>query len=97
MKKILVIATILFSSLFLFSCSKEYIQDVYSNDKKIASEVNSFNLNTKNQTVTNNNLSSSFTLEGMDTIWSYEAKEDSTSILTYSLTVHSGIFSATCC
>lgn len=64
---------------------------VYDNDKKIASDSNTFNLINYEQTLEDRHFTASAEkMEGMDTIWSFNASEDTTIDITYSLNVFSG-------
>lgn len=63
----------------------------YDNDKKIASDTNTFNLVNYEQTIEDRHFIASVEkMEGMDTIWSFDAAEDTTLDITYSLKVFSG-------
>lgn len=64
---------------------------VYDNDSRIASASNSYNLNNIEQTSADGYFIASVEkMEGMDTIWVYEAKEDTALEITYKLNVSSG-------
>ena len=72
-------------------CASDATVDVYDNDKKIASDTNTYNLINCKQTVEDRNFTASVEkMEGMDTIWRFTAAEDSTVDITYSLKVFSG-------
>ena len=64
---------------------------VYDNDIKIASSTNSYNLNNYEQTVEDGHFTASVEkMEGMDTIWVFDAEEDISLDITYILNVSSG-------
>ena len=72
-------------------CASDATVDVYDNDKKVASDTNTYNLINCKQTVEDRNFTASVEkMEGMDTIWKFTAAEDSTVDITYSLKVFSG-------
>ena len=72
-------------------CASDATVDVYDNDKKVASDTNTYNLINCKQTVEDRNFTASVEkMEGMDTIWRFTAAEDSTVDITYSLKVFSG-------
>jgi len=65
--------------------------DIYDNDKKIASDTTTYNLINCKQTVKSGHFTASVEkMEGMDTVWSFNATEDSTVDIIYSLKVFSG-------
>ena len=72
-------------------CASDATVDVYDNDKKIASDTNTYNLINCKQTAEDRNFTASVEkMEGMDTLWRFTAAEDSTVDITYSLKVFSG-------
>ena len=64
---------------------------IYDDDIKIASSTNSYKLNNYKQTVENGHFTASVEkMEGMDTIWVFDAEEDTSLNITYALNVYSG-------
>lgn len=64
---------------------------IYNNDKKIAGSTNSYNLNNCEQTTEVGHFTASVEkMEGMDTIWVFDAEEDTLLDITYTLNVTSG-------
>ncbi len=77
--------------MLLTGCTSVDVTEVYDNDKKIASQSNTYNkvnykMSEKNGTIT----LSCEVFEGMDTIWSYTASEDMEVDIRYSLKLESG-------
>lgn len=90
MKKFFFILSILTFTFILSGCSNDYVKKLYSNESKIVSSANSFNLSIDSQKLSDNNFTGSFTLDGMDTLWSYDAPEDLSINLTTTLLLHNG-------
>ena len=64
---------------------------IYDNDIKIASNTNSYNLNNYEQTAEDGHFTASVEkMEGMDTIWVFDAEEDKSLDITYTINVFSG-------
>ena len=64
---------------------------IYDNDIKIASNTNSYNLNNYEQTAEDGHFTASVEkMEGMDTIWVFDAEEDKSLDITYTINVSSG-------
>ncbi|BCJ92765.1 hypothetical protein acsn021_03340 [Anaerocolumna cellulosilytica] len=74
----------------LVGCSRNYMSSLYSNDKEIVSESNSFSVDEETQNIEGQQYSGSLVLEGMDTIWKYDAKEDMNIDISYELSVNKG-------
>ncbi|RDU23197.1 hypothetical protein [Anaerosacchariphilus polymeriproducens] len=81
---------ILITMLLLSGCSSNYIASIYDNNKEIASLNNSFNIYSKKQSINDQHFIGNVKIEGMDTIWSYAAKENSDIDMTYNLRLVSG-------
>ena len=72
-------------------CASNPMVEIYDNDKKIASDTNTYNLNDVEQTSEDGHFTASVEkMEGMDTIWVFEAEEDTALDITYTLNVSSG-------
>jgi len=72
-------------------CATNPMAAVYDDDQKIASETNTYNLDKVDQTTENGHFTASVEkMEGMDTIWDWDAEEDTTLDITYTLNVLSG-------
>lgn len=90
MKKILVI-TVLCLLIGLTGCRQNEMTSIYNNERKIAEVSNSFGYDDLQQEIDNNILSISYEkLNGMDTVWLYEANEDMDLDITYQFTVSKG-------
>ena len=64
---------------------------IYDNDIKIAGGTNSYNLNNYEQSVEDGYFTASVEkMEGMDTIWVFDAEEDTSLDIAYTLNVSSG-------
>lgn len=85
MKKALAVVFIMM--LVLTGCS---MGAIYSNEKKIASDNNSYNLDVKEQKIDGNKFTGNIAFEGMDTIWKYQAEEDSLIDITYLIKLTAG-------
>lgn len=72
-------------------CASNPMTAVYDNDEKIASNTNSYNLNNFRSTSENGHFTASAEkMEGMYTIWTFEADEDIDLDMVYTLNVYSG-------
>lgn len=85
MKKALAVVFIMM--LVLTGCS---MGAIYSNEKKIASDNNSYNLDVKEQKIDGNKFTGNIAFEGMDTIWKYQAEKDSLIDITYLIKLTAG-------
>lgn len=84
-------AAILSAALLLSGCGGEDMAALYDNSEKIAAETNSFNLSGIRQVALNEHYSANIgKMEGMDTVWIYNAEEDERVDFTYLLKVYSG-------
>ena len=64
---------------------------IYDNDIKIASNINSYNRNNYYQTTEDWHFTASVEkMEGMDTIWVFDAEEDKVLDITYTINVSAG-------
>jgi len=82
---------ILIAVCLITGCATNPMVTVYDNDQKIASETNTYNLDKVDQTTEDGHFTASVEkMEGMDTIWSWDAEEDTTLDITYTLNVFSG-------
>lgn len=64
---------------------------IYDNDIKIAGSTNSYNLSNYEQTAEDGHFTASVEkMEGMDTIWVFDAEEDTSLDIAYTLNVSSG-------
>ncbi len=65
--------------------------NAYNNEKSIASDVNSYNLNNVTQTSDGGTFSAQVgNMEGMETIWNYDAENETSTELSYDITLYSG-------
>lgn len=86
----IIVGTLLVSVL-LTGCEINPAVAVYSNDEKIASELNTFNLDAVEQEITDGQMTANVgRMEGMETIWSYSSEEDKEVDISYNLSVYSG-------
>ena len=73
------------------ACNSNSFSGLYKDDVRLASESNTYSLVNDQQIIEGPTCTvSAERFEGMDTLWSYEAKEAETIELTYQLTVSSG-------
>ena len=72
-------------------CASNPMVAVYDNDIKIASSTNTYNLINYDQTTENGHFTANVEkMEGMDTLWVFDAEEDAFLDITYTLNVYSG-------
>ncbi len=91
MKNIKIISVALITVCLLVGCASDSTVDVYDSNKKIASDTNTYNLTNYEQNVDDRHFTASVEkMEGMDTIWCFDATEDTTIDITYSIKVFSG-------
>lgn len=75
----------------LNGCAFQSMAAVYDDEKQIAGSSNSYSLiNVKQTTEDGHFTASAEKMEGMDTIWDYEAEEAAELDITYTLNVYSG-------
>lgn len=87
--KSLILAVLLMGC--LTACASNPMTAVYNDDAKIASQSNTYNLINCEQDIEGQNYKANIEkIEGMDTVWTYEATEDETVELTYFVSVYSG-------
>ena len=91
MKNRKIIGAALLTVCLLTGCASNSTVDVYDSDKKIASDTNTYNLVNYEQTLDDRHFTASVEkMEGMYTIWSFNATEDTAVDITYSLNVFAG-------
>ena len=84
-------AAVLAAVCLMTGCASNPMVAVYDNDAKIASDTNTYNLINYEQTLENGHFTANVEkMEGMDTIWVFDVKEDMTLDITYTLNVSSG-------
>ena len=72
-------------------CASNPMVAVYDNDARIASNTNTYNLINYEQTLEDGHFTANVEkMEGMDTIWVFDVKEDMMLDITYTLNVFSG-------
>ena len=72
-------------------CAANPMVAVYDNDQRIASDTNTYNLDKVDQTTEDGHFTASVEkMEGMDTIGVFDAEEDTSLDITYTLNVSSG-------
>ena len=77
--------------LLFSSCSFNSMLSIYNNDKKIASETNTFNLGEIEQEIDNKKIEAKIDdIEGMETIWSFTSDEDMDIELSGEMSIKSG-------
>jgi hypothetical protein len=74
----------------LSGCSASGMNGIYTNNSKIASAGNSYNLNKKEQTIEEKQYTGQFELEGMCTLWRLDAEEDMEVEVSYLFSVTQG-------
>jgi len=83
--------TALITVCLITGCAANPMAAVYDNDQKIASETNTYNLDEVDQTAEDGHFTASVEkMEGMDTIWAFDAEENTSLDITYTLNVFSG-------
>ena len=92
MRPVKILAASLVLSALLSGCSPGAMADVYDDDERIAGESNSYTIVRSKQFTENGQhwTASVGKMEGMDTIWTYEAEEATDVDITYTLSVSSG-------
>ena len=88
MKKILIVCVV--GILFLTACSFNAMNALYADNKKIASDNNSYNLNSIEQKIDEQTFTGNVEFEGMDTIWEYEANGNEEVDIEYLLSLTQG-------
>lgn len=77
--------------ILMSACSSNPMASVYNNDKKIASENNTFSLGDIEQEISDKKLEAKIDkIEGMETIWSFISEEDMDIELSGEMSVASG-------
>lgn len=76
---------------FITGCGRNPMLAVYDDDAKIASSTNTYNLINYEQVQSDLHFTASVEkMEGMDTIWVFDAEKDTAVDITYKLNVSSG-------
>ncbi|WP_291580319.1 50S ribosomal protein L7ae [Clostridium sp. UBA6640] len=88
-RKILVIMTIIMITL-LIGCGDNFMDRVYNDDDKIASDSNTFGVDESDETIEEGIYKGKLKLSGSGTIWIYESDEDFDLQVPYTLSVKSG-------
>lgn len=90
-KLILLFLAMLFVLTGCFTGAINDMGEIYSNDEKISSDTNTYNLNyIKNQTIDMQRFVGDIEFDGMDTIWKYNAEKDIEIDMSYLLTLSQG-------
>ena len=85
------IGVLLIVACFIAGCGINPMLAVYDDDVKIASDSNTYNLINYEQVQDDLHFTASVEkMEGMDTVWVFDAEEDTTVDITYLLNVSSG-------
>lgn len=91
MKKYKYVVAFIVLAMVLGGCSKNHMTSIYSDNEKISSNTNSFNLYIEKQNIEGRKFNGVIKkIEGMDTIWIYESDKDMELDMTYLLNVISG-------
>lgn len=87
----LVLAAVCTAACILAGCGTNPMLAIYDNDTKIASESNTYSLKNVEQVHSDLHFTASVgKMEGMDTVWVFDAEEDTAVDITYQLNVSSG-------
>lgn len=87
----LVLAAVCTAACILVGCGTNPMLAIYDNDTKIASESNTYSLKNIEQVHSDLHFTASVEkMEGMDTVWVFDAEEDTVVDITYQLNVSSG-------
>ena len=79
------------AAVLMTGCTMNLGERYYENDRGIAGDSNSYNLTNYTGSQEGNTVSGSAEkMEGMDTVWKYEASEDTEVTFTWKLNVSSG-------
>lgn len=90
-QKVRAVLPIIAVVLLLSACSSNSMASTYKDDKKIASETNTFNMGDIEQEVSENRIEAKIDMiEGMETIWSFTAEDDMGIELSGEMAVQSG-------
>lgn len=88
-KRIIIIECIV-SSLVISGCGSNYMNSLYSNNKEISSDTNSFSLNNDNQALDEKGYVGKLEFEGMDTIGEFNPERNTEVEISYLLSVTKG-------
>lgn len=87
----LVLAAVCTAACILAGCGTNPMLAIYNNDAKIASNTNTYSLTNVEQVHSDLHFTASIgKMEGMDTVWVFDAEEDTAVDITYQLNVSSG-------
>lgn len=87
----LVLAAVCTAACILAGCGTNPMLAIYDNDAKIASNTNTYSLTNVEQVHSDLHFTASVgKMEGMDTVWVFDAEEDTAVDITYQLNVSSG-------
>lgn len=87
----LVLAAVSTAACILAGCGTNPMLAIYDNDAKIASNTNTYSLTNVEQVHSDLHFTASVgKMEGMDTVWVFDAEEDTAVDITYQLNVSSG-------
>ena len=76
---------------FLLSGCSNAMADIYDNESKITSDINSFNLDGIEQEIEGNSYNATIEkMEGMDTVWTLDTEEETTVDISYDITLYNG-------
>lgn len=85
------LAAALAAACLMTGCAYNPMVAVYHNNERIASDTNSYNLDSVDQTSENGRFTANVErMEGMDTIWVFDTEEEVDLDITYTLDVASG-------
>ena len=85
------IGVILIVICFLTGCAANPMVALYNNDKAIASDTNTYNLDAVEQKINDGHFVANVErMEGMDTVWEFDTEEDIDINLIYKINVSSG-------
>lgn len=91
MKTAKLFAIVLTAVCMTAGCGTNPMLAIYDNDMKIASDTNSYSLTNVEQVHSDLHFTASVgKMEGMDTVWGFDAEEDTAVDITYQLNVSSG-------
>lgn len=91
MKKNICVIMMLIVFVFMTGCSAKDIQAIYDDNQRISSTSNTYNLINSNSEIKGQQITGEFEkMEGMDTVWTYQAEEDMELEMTYLLNITKG-------
>lgn len=90
MKKAWAVLVLILVMFLCVGCSDISIVSIYDNQTKIVEDANTYAIHEAEQSIQNQNFKGVFAMDGMDTLWTYDAPEDMELDITCSLTLYSG-------